>query len=365
MQNNSGNPLDDKVREIIDIARQEGYAQGWAAAIISMITAANKMRHAETVEDLDTAMPIDPLVAAARAGLMMQGGPGGSNTQIQYNNNGAFGGTAGMTWHPAVPPNTPTSLQLANELNVEAGDLDPRGIISTENSDTDHSAHFAGRKSRGTNASPTAVQVKDYLGTLESYGYNGSDYERAGAHTHIVQAVADGHLSTQAIISASTAGVEYNVINADTTTTTVTGALKVVDPGSNPGGQGFATVTLFGSQNGDVALGWGIFGGYPNPGDFSVRERSVNTYLTIQKTTGNIINWLGLLMFGGTTSSFPALKGSATTLQARLADDSGFAPIQGRLTTDTAFTAGTVTATGYITIYDSTGRAHRVNALPV
>jgi hypothetical protein len=70
-------------------------------------------------------------------------------------------------------------------------------------------------------------------------------------------------------------------------------------------------------------------------------------------------------MFGGTTSSFPALKRSATTLQARLADDSGFAPIQGQLTTDTPFTAGTVTATGYITIYDSKGRAHRVNALPV
>ena len=365
MQDSSGNPLDDKVLEIIDAARQEAYAQGWAAAIISMITAANKMRHAGTVEELDTAMPIDPLVAAARVGLVMQAGPGGSDTQIQYNNNGAFGGTAGMTWHPAVPPNTPTSLQLVNEVNIEAGDLETRGLISTENSDTDHSAHFAGRKSRGTNASPTVVQVGDYVGSLVSYGYNGSDYERAGAYTHIVQAVADGHLSTKAEIAASTAGVEYSVFDADTTTTTVTGALRVVDPGSNPGGQGYATVTLFGSQDGDVAAGWGIFGGYPNPGDFSVAENSVNTYLTIQKATGNIINWLGLLMFGGTTSSFPALKPSATTLQARLADDSGFAPIQGMLTTDTAFTAGTVTPTGYITIYDSTGAAHRVNALPV
>lgn len=35
----------------------------------------------------------------------------------------------------------------------------------------------------------------------------------------------------------------------------------------------------------------------------------------------------GLLQFGGTTSSFPALKRSTTFLQARLADDSAFAPI--------------------------------------
>jgi hypothetical protein len=33
------------------------------------------------------------------------------------------------------------------------------------------------------------------------------------------------------------------------------------------------------------------------------------------------------VMFGGTTSSFPALKRSSTTLQVRLADDSAFAPL--------------------------------------
>jgi hypothetical protein len=56
---------------------------------------------------------------------------------------------------------------------------------------------------------------------LISYGYNGSDYERAGYYSHIVQAVSDGHLSTKSEIRASTAGVEYNVYDADTTTTAV------------------------------------------------------------------------------------------------------------------------------------------------
>jgi len=69
------------------------------------------------------------------------------------------------------------------------------------------------------------------------------------------------------------------------------------------------------------------------------------------------------LGFGGTTSSFPALKRSSTTLQARLADDSAFAPVQGKLTTDTAYTAGAPTATGYLVLYDSTGTAYRVPAV--
>ena len=70
-----------------------------------------------------------------------------------------------------------------------------------------------------------------------------------------------------------------------------------------------------------------------------------------------------IIKFGGTTTSFPALKRSTTFLQARLADDSAFTNIQGKLTTDTAYTAGALVATGYITIYDSTGTAYRVPCL--
>jgi hypothetical protein len=67
-----------------------------------------------------------------------------------------------------------------------------------------------------------------------------------------------------------------------------------------------------------------------------------------------------IIKFGGTTSSFPALKRTTTSLQARLADDSAFASVQGKLTTDNAYTAGAVVQTGYVTIYDSTGTAYKV-----
>ena len=71
------------------------------------------------------------------------------------------------------------------------------------------------------------------------------------------------------------------------------------------------------------------------------------------------------LQFGGTTSSFPALKRSSTTLQAVLANDTGFTNIQGKLTTDTAYTAGDPATTGYLVVYDSTGTAYKIPALAV
>jgi hypothetical protein len=93
-----------------------------------------------------------------------------------------------------------------------------------------------------------------------------------------------------------------------------------------------------------------------------------HVYSTVNGNIGlydNNLASFNLLQFGGTTASFPALKRSTTYLQARLADDSAFAPIQGKLTTDTAFTSGAITDTGYIVLYDSTGAAYKVACTPV
>jgi hypothetical protein len=84
----------------------------------------------------------------------------------------------------------------------------------------------------------------------------------------------------------------------------------------------------------------------------------------IRFATGSSTSTAGFnrLQFGGTTSSFPALKRDTTTLQVRLADDSAFTAIQGKLTTETAYTAGAPTATGYLVLYDSNGTAYKVPA---
>jgi len=96
---------------------------------------------------------------------------------------------------------------------------------------------------------------------------------------------------------------------------------------------------------------------------------SLSMFAFVNDSTGTSTYAVGgsapLMRFGGTTSSFPAIKRSSTTLQTRLADDSAFAPIQGKLTTDTAFTSGAITDTGYIVLYDSNGTAYKVACTPV
>jgi hypothetical protein len=81
--------------------------------------------------------------------------------------------------------------------------------------------------------------------------------------------------------------------------------------------------------------------------------------ILLQNNAGTDFN---RLHFGGTTSSFPALKRNTTSLQVKLADDSAFTAIQGKLTTETAYTAGAPTATGYLVLYDSNGTAYKVPA---
>lgn len=55
----------------------------------------------------------------------------------------------------------------------------------------------------------------------------------------------------------------------------------------------------------------------------------------------NAANDAPLVQFGGTTSAFPALKRSGTALQARLADDSGFADFASRALIVQSFTVAT------------------------
>ena len=68
----------------------------------------------------------------------------------------------------------------------------------------------------------------------------------------------------------------------------------------------------------------------------------------------------GRLAFGGTSASFPALKRSSTVLQARLANDSDFAPLQGQLRTHANAVTETITADKTLTLYDAAGTAYKV-----
>lgn len=112
----------------------------------------------------------------------------------------------------------------------------------------------------------------------------------------------------------------------------------------------------------DISVGRNLSLG-PNPytGGSTVTIFS-NTSGVLQLSSGTTASSgdFNRLTFGGATSSFPAIKRSTTSLQARLADDSAFTNIQGKLTTDTARTAGDPSTDGYLVIYDSTGTAYKV-----
>lgn len=113
------------------------------------------------------------------------------------------------------------------------------------------------------------------------------------------------------------------------------------------------------SFSSDVFAGSSAFLGFGSRGGFRAASDGVIAVYN------NAQSDFGRLQFGGTTSSFPALKRSTASLQAVLADDTGFTNIQGKLTTETAYTAGAPTATGYLVLYDSTGTAYKVPAVAV
>jgi len=76
--------------------------------------------------------------------------------------------------------------------------------------------------------------------------------------------------------------------------------------------------------------------------------------------SNNNLSVQNLITLGGTTASNAAIKGSGTTVVAKLGDDSDYAFIQGKLQTLNTAAAGTFTPDKYIILYDSTGTAYKV-----
>src|SRR5438270_8219231 len=130
----------------------------------------------------------------------------GTSGQLQYNNNGNLAGTPDVFFQPAAGSNA-TALFVVNENNTEAGDFQPRNFIAVEASNTDHSAHFTGYKSRGSYANPIPVQAGDFITSFVPFAYvpNGN-YQGGGYYSHVVDDVSSGNLSAHAEIGAVTNG---------------------------------------------------------------------------------------------------------------------------------------------------------------
>jgi hypothetical protein len=102
----------------------------------------------------------------------------------------------------ATPGYTLEVLGNINNINV-SGD-NPRGILSTQVSADESSAHFGGLKARGTPASPTIVHESDYVTMLIAYPYDGSQYlinAQAGYQVTPGSTPASGNVPVDFIIS--------------------------------------------------------------------------------------------------------------------------------------------------------------------
>lgn len=96
------------------------------------------------------------------------------------------------------------------------------------------------------------------------------------------------------------------------------------------------------------AFRWPVKAGIYSPADSVIR------------LANNAGTDFGRLQFGGTTSSFPAIKRSGTSLQARLADDSDYGTYQGKIQTHANAVSESITPTHTLTIYDAAGTAYKV-----
>ena len=92
--------------------------------------------------------------------------PAGSNTQIQYNNSGVFGASSKFSWN-----NANEGLSIISESGFST-----RGLVLYQNQTGPQAAAAQFFKSRGTNASPTAVTTGDIVSAFTFRPYIGTTY---------------------------------------------------------------------------------------------------------------------------------------------------------------------------------------------
>lgn len=196
----------------------------------------------------------------------------------------------------------------------------------------------------------TASQANFARSTTYAAGYTGSSFNAAGRYVNLNA----GALSSGLLVSLAS-------------TFPTASAVLVVDNGAT-------TKDIFSLLDGGVVVFKVADGGEVSTQDIRVNNSKQiifngATTLDASGGTGTLLISTGTnqrLIFNGLTSASPALKRSTTTLQARLADDSAFTNIQGKLTTDanatTGLAAGVLAATtnATITITDASGQVYRI-----
>jgi hypothetical protein len=174
-----------------------------SAALLNVGTSANN------VVQLDGTGKLPAVDGSQLTGISGGGGgtPGGSTTQVQYNNAGAFAGDAGMTYNAAndrltvaggliagdwsPPSDSTTAVSVWNAarttriltvdttnaaLSIVSQSVNNRGLSIYQNNSGVQAGVASFLKSRGTSASPTTAANGDLIGVFSGRAYDGSNY---------------------------------------------------------------------------------------------------------------------------------------------------------------------------------------------
>lgn len=275
-------------------------------------------------------------------------GPGSDNTAVGVNVLRSYVSGVGCT---AVG-------YRSQELNVDAGNNTSvgdsalysvtgagigntaMGYVAAENLTTGayNAAFGAGAlKSVTTGSNNMAIGYS----AMEFAGTAASDDVMIGKEAgYLVSGVSNVGIGTSALKQA-TSGHYNTAIGAEAGFAITTGG------GNTFIGQGAGTGTQLATAASSIAIG-----------RLAATTKSYQCVIGHTDITETLLR--GIICIGGNTSASPAVKASSTVLQARLGDDSGFAPLQGQLRTHANAVAETPTPTHTMVMYDAGGTAYRV-----
>jgi hypothetical protein len=233
------------------------------------------------------------------------GTPGGSNTDIQFNNNGAFGGSTSFTWTSGTGllflDNTPSigngpafAIGAVGGSPIVTGGLMLTGSATANCEIEIHNEYLDGveifchaqgnfgfrqpcvnfYKSRGTQASSTALGNADAIGTLTFQGYDGTQYGYAMTWS----------ISSSGTWTTSSHGTAFAISTTPLNSTTPS-IVWLIDSGHSviigPGGPS--------TSNYDVYLSCGSRGAFVNGNLFLLSNGSAPTSAGTAGTAGEIV----------------------------------------------------------------------------
>tara|TARA_B100000941_G_scaffold207823_1_gene151943 strand:+ start:487 stop:1728 length:1242 start_codon:yes stop_codon:yes gene_type:complete len=144
------------------------------------------------------------------------GSPAGSDSQIQYNNGGSFGGASGLVYDDS---NARVGVGIASPLttlHVHADSINNGAVMISQADNSGDASQLDLSKARGSGASPATVQDSDFIGQVRFLAYDGDSYDNfADIYAQAAGAIATNSHPTKIIIRTTSA-------NASSPSTAVT-----------------------------------------------------------------------------------------------------------------------------------------------